>query len=96
MLLDKTKEDDKLKKLNILEIILFSFSVSIDSFMTGIGIKSLYENIYIVSLTFSLTSLIFTFIGLNIGNVLNKKYGSLATKVGGITLIIIGFINIFK
>ncbi len=96
MILDKVKEDNKLKKIEILEIIIFSFSVSIDSFMTGIGIKILYENIYIISSIFSLISFIFTIIGLNIGNILNKRYGPIATKIGGIILIIIGFLNILK
>lgn len=96
MLLEKSEEEKKIKTLSIIEILLFSFSVSIDSFMTGIGIKSIYEEIFIVSLIFSLTSALWTYVGLNIGTILNKKFGSTATKLGGITLIIIGIITILK
>lgn len=96
MLFEKEENENKIKTLSLIEILLFSFSVSIDSFTTGIGIKILYENIYIVSFIFSLTSFIWTYIGLNIGNIINQKYGTIATKIGGITLIIIGVLNMLK
>ena len=76
--------------------ILFGLSVSIDSLTTGIGLPAITNNYIISSLTFSVTSLIFTFLGLNLGNIINQKYGKISTVLGGTVLLLIGIIYIFK
>ncbi len=52
--------------------------------------------VYLPPLILSLVSLIFTFLGLNLGNYLNKKFGKISTILGGIILFIIGIFYIFK
>ena len=72
--------------------LIFGFSVSIDSFTTGIGLKIINNNFFEVGLTFQVISSILTYLGLNIGNILHKKVGIYSTILGGIILIALGVI----
>lgn len=75
---------------------IFGLSVSIDSLTTGIGLPAITNNYIITALIFSVTSFIFTFSGLNLGNKLNQKYGKISTLIGGAILLILGIVYIFK
>ncbi len=81
------------EKLNILyfgQLILFAFTVSIDSFAIGIILLKITKN-YIFSLfIFCITSGIFTFIGLKLGKKINELVGKISTVIGGSILFIIG------
>lgn len=90
MIIESLKNETDVKNLKLSEMILFGFAVSIDSFSVGIGINSISNNFLVCSLIFSFTSFIFTYIGLILGNKLNKFIGRFATLIGGISLIILG------
>lgn len=92
MIIESFKEEKEIKKLNLFEMILFGIAVSIDSFSLGLGLKTLYKNPYISALIFSISSMLFTYIGLKLGKKINQKIGNISTIFGGITLIIIGII----
>lgn len=92
MIIESFKEEKEIKKLNLFEMILFGLAVSIDSFSLGLGLKTLYKNPYISALVFSVSSMLFTYIGLKLGKKINQKIGNISTIFGGITLIIIGII----
>lgn len=92
MIIESFKEEKEIKKLNLFEMILFGLAVSIDSFSLGLGLKTLYKNPYISALVFSISSMLFTYIGLKLGKKINQKIGNISTIFGGITLIIIGII----
>ncbi len=92
MIIETFKKEEKIKRMKFGEMILFGFAVSIDSFSVGIGINNISDNILICSIIFSLTSLIFTYIGLLLGNKLNDLIGKVATLIGGIALILLGII----
>lgn len=94
MLIESFKKGEKVKKLKITEMILFGLAVSIDSFSIGIGLNAISNNFLICSIIFSITSFVFTYIGLVLGNKLNQLIGKVATFIGGITLIILGIIYI--
>ena len=94
MIVESFKEEKELKTINLLEMLLFGFAVSIDSFSLGLGLRAIYDNPYISALIFSLSSMIFTFFGLKLGKFINKKIGSISTLIGGITLIIVGIMYI--
>ena len=80
---------------SISSFFIFGLTVSIDSFSVGIGISNI-TNKYVVSyLIFSMLSFLFTYIGLKFGKYLNNKFGSVATRVGAIILMIIGLTYIF-
>lgn len=83
------KNEDEIKKLKLIEMILFSFAVSLDSFGTGIGINKISNNYILSSSIFSITSFIFTYIGLNLGNKISSIVGKYSSKLGGIILILL-------
>ena len=95
LILSTLKKEDKISTNN-LGLIIFGLSVSLDSLTLGIGLNSITNNYLLASTTFSLTSLIFTYLGLNIGNIIGKKIGSYSKIIGGIVLIIIAIILFFK
>ena len=92
MIIETFKKEETIKKMKLGEMILFGLAVSIDSFSVGIGINSISNNFLLCSCIFSITSLIFTYIGLILGNKLNELIGKVATLMGGISLIILGII----
>ena len=92
MIIESFKEEKEIKQLNLFEMLMFGLAVSIDSFSLGLGLKTLYKNSYIAALVFSISSLLFTYLGLNLGTKINQKVGNISTIIGGIILIIIGII----
>ena len=94
MIIDTFKNEEEIKMMNIKELLLFGLAVSLDSFSVGIGLNALTQN-YILSVSmFSLSSFIFTYIGLILGKKINNLIGKISTILGGLTLIIIGIIYI--
>ncbi len=69
--------------------IMFGFSVSIDSFTTGIGIYSFGVNYLIVSFVFMLCSGFFTYFGVRFGNILGRKIGKYSNCFGGVIFLLI-------
>jgi putative Mn2+ efflux pump MntP len=96
MIIDSLKKEEKVKKMKFGEMILFGLAVSIDSFSVGIGINNISNNFIMCSIIFSVTSFLFTYIGLKLGNKLNQLIGKIATIAGGIVLIFFGLIYIIK
>ena len=91
LIISNFKEEDKLT-ISILGFLIFGLSVSLDSLTVGIGLKAITNNYIISSLVFSISSLLFTYIGLVFGNIIGKKIGIYAKTIGGIVLIIISII----
>lgn len=90
----ETFKNEEIKKLNIKEMLLFGLAVSIDSFSIGIGLKSIYNNIFIACLIFMIISFIFTYFGLLIGKKVNNILGKISTIIGGIVLMIVGLLYV--
>jgi len=76
-------------------LLLFGFTVSIDSFSVGIGLSTITDNYWLAYFTFSIISLIFTFVGLCFGQKLNNKFSNKATFLGAILLIVLSFSYVF-
>lgn len=96
MIIDIFKREEKKKITGFIEMLAFGLAVSIDSFSTGIGIKTITNNIYFAFFCFSLTSFIFTFLGLKLGKKISDKIGKMSNLVGAIILILIGTSYFFK
>jgi len=90
------KEEIIHKTSTFFSIIIFSFSVSIDSFTTGIGLNALSENIIIPLIIFMIVSSVFTYIGLNFGNKIIHIVGKKAQIIGIILLIVLSINYIIK
>ena len=96
MIISSFKDKEEKFLLTLPGYLLFGLSVSIDSLTTGIGLPAITNNYILCSSIFSITSFIFTFLGLNLGNVLNQKYGKISTIIGGIILLVLGIVYILK
>lgn len=90
MILSAIKNEEKNLLTTFLGILLFAFSVSIDSFSTGLGLKLITSEVFDAVLIFSIISALFTYTGIKLGKFLSDKYGKIANVLGGVVLIIIG------
>lgn len=89
MILDIFKEKE-IKPLSLIYMLLFGLSVSLDSFSVGIGLNYITDSVVLCSIVFSLTSFVFTFLGLLIGKKINELIGDIAILLGGLTIITLG------
>lgn len=83
------KEEHNIILTSILSLVLFSITVSIDSFSVGIALGLKQEKLNIAFIIFSIVSSTLTYIGLTLGNYLSKKYGLAAINIGIIILILL-------
>ena len=91
LIISNSKKEDRLE-ISKIGFLIFGLSVSIDSLTIGIGLKAITDNYIISSIIFSLTSLIFTYLGLSLGNIIGNKIGSYSKIIGGSVLIIISIL----
>ena len=89
MILDIYKEKE-IKPVSFLYMLLFGLSVSIDSFTIGIGLSNIMKFTILCPITFSLVSLIFTYVGLVLGKKISETIGNISILIGGLTLIVLG------
>ena len=82
------EKEENLRPLNVFGILLFSFSVSFDSFSVGLGIRYLYDNIFIITTLFCLVSMFFTYLGFVLGKLVSKHLKKHSFLLGGITLFL--------
>ena len=92
MIVSSFKKEEELKPLKFSEFFLFGLAVSIDSFSLGITLPNMRVNMILSPIIFAITSCLFTFAGLSIGNKIEKLLGKIATLIGGTILTIIGLI----
>lgn len=81
------KDENKEHELNIINMLIFAFLVSFDSFTLGIGIKYITSNIFFASIIFMILSSLFTFLGFILGKYLTKK-ATYKIKLIGIILLL--------
>lgn len=94
MIIDTFKKEEEIKIMSLKELLLFGLAVSLDSFSVGIGLNAITKNKVLAVSLFSISSFIFTYIGLILGKKINNLIGKISTILGGITLIIIGILYI--
>lgn len=92
MIVESFKEQENLKVMRTIELFLFAFAVSLDSFSIGLTLTNISKNYLLSAFIFAVCSAIFTFVGLTLGNKIKKSVGKMSTVIGGIVLIIIGLI----
>lgn len=89
MIYSSLKNKNEPLLISIPGFLLFGLSVSIDSFTTGIGLEIINPNYFQVSTLFALTSGLFTYLGLSLGNKINKVFNKSSTIFGGTILILL-------
>ena len=95
MIKDSFSSTKEGSSMNLLEMLLFGLAVSIDSFMTGIGLINTINNEFVTALTFAVCSSLFTFFGLKLGCRVNQIMGNISAFLGGTVLVLIGFTYLF-
>ena len=93
MILEGVKGDgevDPQKILGNMSLLLFTVAVSIDALAVGFSFSLERISIFIPSLFMGAGTLIFTFIGLMIGNRTGQAFGRKAQIFGGLILVLIG------
>lgn len=96
-MLNSIKKEEKIEELkNIWTFIIFGFTVSIDSLSVGITLSSISKSIILPPTIFSITSLIFTYMGITLGKTLNKNYGIYSILFGSIILIGLAVFYLFS
>lgn len=89
--LDKDTEDINASDLlGLTSLLIFTVAVSIDALAVGLSFSLQGLSIWIPSLYMGAGTLVFTFIGLNIGNRTGQRFGKRAQVFGGLVLILIG------
>ena len=83
------KEEEDVLSLSIIGIILFAFTVSIDSFSIGVALNFQNVNIIFAGIIFSICSFIFTLLGLLIGKKISERFSNKINLLGSLILIII-------
>jgi putative Mn2+ efflux pump MntP len=81
--------------MGLSSLLMFTFAVSIDSLAVGMSFNLQDLKIWIPSLFMGAGTLIFTFIGLNIGSKTGQQFGKKAQIIGGLILILIGLRVVF-
>ncbi len=89
--LDKETQDINANELlGMASLLMFTGAVSIDALAVGLSFSVQGLSIWVPSLYMGAGTLIFTFIGLNIGNRMGRRFGKRAQVFGGLVLILIG------
>ncbi len=96
MIKDMFTNDNYCFSKTFMGMILFAFSVSFDSFSTGIGLYAITDNIYLASIIFSFFSFSFTYLGMIIGKYAKKRLGKIAEIIGVIILLFVGIMYLCK
>jgi len=88
-------KNEEVEMINsFLSVILFAFTVSIDSFTVGVGLGLENNKNYLNFLIFSIVSSSFTYLGLKLGTILSNKFGKFSMIIGSITLILLGITHL--
>lgn len=69
-------------KMNFINMLVFAFFVSLDSFTVGIGLIYITNKLLYSSIIFAAISAIFTFIGFYIGKYVSGKIGKVSKYIG--------------
>ena len=95
MILDKNS-GDRIIEYNFINIFLLAFSVSVDSFSVGLGLKAYNIVFFIPAIVFFACSFVITYLGLLIGEYSTKHLKEKAPILGGLIFFVLAFVNIIK
>ena len=90
------KSEEVCKFGSFVEILLFGLGVSIDSFGVGFTFNMSYKVAIYSFFMFSLSSFIFTFLGLFLGKTLKKIIGKYAVLLGFAIMLFLSILNFVK
>ena len=89
MFFSSFKDEIVIKSMNYLDYVFFALAVSIDSFSIGISFTNFDNLAFLSPFVFFGCSFFFTYVGLLIGNKIERLLGKVATLLGAFLLIVI-------
>lgn len=95
MILSLKKEDNIKLLISLVSVIIFAFTVSIDSFSIGACFGFSNSKILLPCFIFSITSGLFTYLGVILGKKLSTKFGNITVVIGSLILITLGLTYLF-
>lgn len=95
MLVDLLKNEELIIDFSYYSLIIITFTVSIDSFVTGLGLSAITTNLILGSCIFSVCAGIISFAGLKLGEYSRYVLGNKANYLGVIILFVIGIKSFF-
>lgn len=90
------KDEEVTSLEGFFSMIVFAFTVSLDSFSVGLGLNAISKNHLIASCIFMVISFTFTYLGLISGEKIVKKIGKKAQLLGLTLLLILAIHYIVK
>lgn len=96
MFIDLLSKEEKQYDLTFFNMLIYAFSVSIDSLTIGIGLLNIISSAVFGALIFAFTSFIFTFIGLFIGRYTYEKLGKISKIMGLIIILLLAILHLLK
>ena len=95
LIISNFKEEDTIS-ISKLGMLMFGLSVSIDSLTVGVGLMGITNHFILAPIIFSICSLLFTYLGLILGNIIGNRMGTYSKITGGIILIIVAIMMFIK
>lgn len=87
---EDSEEINASELLSLASLLMFTIAVSIDALAVGLSFSVQGLSIWVPSLYMGAGTLVFTFIGLKIGNKTGQRFGNKAQIFGGLLLTLIG------
>ena len=87
--------NEEIKKFSLFKQICIAFLVSIDSILVGLAYGIKKENIFLAAIIFLVESSFFTYLGLKIGDKIQKRIDNYSIYFGTIILLVIGIYYLF-
>ena len=90
MIIEAKKEENFSDNVGFKEMFVLAIATSLDALSIGLTLSLLKINVLIAVSVIALTTFLFSYFGVKIGNKFGSKYKGKAEIIGGIILIIIG------
>ena len=71
-------------------MLMMAIATSIDALAVGVSFAFLKVNIWFSVMIIGITTFLFSFVGVRIGNIFGSRYSKIAEMTGGVILIILG------
>lgn len=88
-------EGQRIHPTAFLGMLLFSLSVSIDSFSVGVSLGMFVDDVLLIVISFGIVGGLLSILGLLLGRQVSNKLGEYGEMLGGLILVIFGVMFIF-
>ena len=87
---DEEEENNSSCGCGFRTMLMMAIATSIDALAVGVSFAFLKVNIWFSVMIIGITTFLFSFVGVRIGNIFGSRYSKVAEMTGGVILIILG------